>query len=573
MVLDRVTSGPRTATFKVALRTSTTLGTALAVIGLAVGGLVGLGESDIETATASVLVNPLDGNPFSTSGSGDNLINMVSEAELVKSDAVAGLVRKDLSSVGSNAEALGGLSVDVPPNSQIVQITYETRQKGQAALRAQAFAEDYLDYRRSRAEGLVTSQSDQVQRQIVTATEEQAALAARLAELRTGSAEASVAQTQLDAVTVQLNQLRGRASDVTLMPTNPGQVVTPAEVRPRGVLGSWIAYPAAGMIGGLLIALGVAVLRARLDNHIHHPDDIAILGHSLLGQVTWAESEQAVSALRGDAGREPTDGYRRLRVRLLTAEPRRPVVILIASGTGSGAGPVTAAPLLLTLAASRIETVLVDTVGTLDGLGSAGASSAAGLADVLADDGNPEAALQHVVPYGSVLHRGRSLGKDDLFMTHQMDHLMSALRKEAEVVIVTGGGIHESHTLALASACDVVVLEVVAGESTFTDLARASDDLSGITDKVLGVVLVEQQIDKGSAGPRGRFFRRRPSPGAAAVPGTTTDAPEPLPVRPATDAAPDGHLGENEAADATDDAGPVDTPSVTKPGRKARRRR
>ena len=192
------------------------------------------------------------------------------------------------------------------PNSQIVQITYETRQKGQAALRAQAFAEDYLDYRRSRAEGLVTSQSDQVQRQIVTATEEQAALAARLAELRhrlrRGERGPDPARCRHGAA-----QPAARAGLRTppSTPTNPGQVVTPAEVRPRGARGSWIAYPAAGMIGGLLIARGVAVLRARLDNHIHHPDDIAILGHSLSGQGTWAESEQAVSALRGDAGRSP----------------------------------------------------------------------------------------------------------------------------------------------------------------------------------------------------------------------------------------------------------------------------
>ncbi|MBR7743686.1 hypothetical protein KC207_10335 [Phycicoccus sp. BSK3Z-2] len=540
---NRGLSGPRSATLEVALRSSTRAAVVLALLGTLVGGLVGLRESDIETAGASVLVNPLDGNPFSTSGSGDDLINMVSESELVRSDAVATRVRDDLAASESSSDLLRGLTVDVPPNSQIVEITYETPEGGRSAALAQSFAEQYLAYRQNRAEDLATSQQEQIQQQIEDRLDEQATLATRLGGLEDGSADASVVQAQLDAVASQINQLRARAGDIDLVPTNPGQVVTPAEVQPRGLLGSWVAYPVAGLVGGLVLALGVALVRARLDNHIHHPDDVGILGHSLLAVVSAEESERIVASFEDDpTSTVLTENYRALRVNLLTATQQRPLVVLLATGSASDRTPTSALPLMLTLAASRLDAVLVDTVGALPSDESPLDARAPALSELLASEEPLDYTPHEVLPHGSLIRRGGALSIDDFFMTHRMETIMESLRDWSDVVVIAAGSIHDSKTRALASISDVVVVEAISGESTFTDLVRAGDDLSSAREKLLGVVLVEGVERRGSAVVRrpGRADETRGEGSAAVVRDRTSPTEDTHETRETPDATADG---------------------------------
>lgn len=507
-VANRGVLGPRAAALEIALRTSTVLAVVLVLVGMVLGGVVGLRESNVETARATILVNPLDGNPFSTSGSGDDLVNMVTESELVGSDAVSAKVKALLATPESSRALLQGLSVDVPPNSQIIEIGYETREKGQSVPRAQAFAEQFLAYRQDRTKSLVASQSQQIQQQVEARTKEQADLAAKVAKAADGSAASSALQAQLDSVSTQINQLRARAADTELVPVNPGQVVTPAAVRPKGIIGSWVAFPLAGMLAGLLAALATALIRARLDNRVHHPDDIAIMGHTLLGEVSHAESKHIETTLAtSPASATPTDSYRNLRVSLLTAEQRRPLVLLLATASSHASPPATAAPLMLAMAASRLDTVLVDTLGSVTRAAGSSNTPATGLSDILAADGDPAPALHEILPHGKVIRNGDPLSIDDLFMTPQMDSLMSLLRDQSDVVIVVAGSIHDSRTLALANACDVVVLEATTDDSTFADLRRTTDDMEAIGDKLLGVILVNRPSDhvRGS----GRSHRRR----------------------------------------------------------------
>src|SRR5699024_10528376 len=111
------------------------------------------------TAQASILIVPLDGNPFSASGSGDDLVNLQTEAQLVKSDAVAELVRKDLNSPVPLDVLRDGLTVSVPPNTQVLTVAYTSADRSIALARAQSFAESYLDYRHTRAESMIKSQA------------------------------------------------------------------------------------------------------------------------------------------------------------------------------------------------------------------------------------------------------------------------------------------------------------------------------------------------------------------------------------------------------------------------------
>ena len=88
MTDDQQTS-PRRAALVAALRRSAILILVLVATGTALGVAAGLRRAEDHTARASILVSPLDGNPFYPSGRGDDLINLETEAQLVTSDSVA----------------------------------------------------------------------------------------------------------------------------------------------------------------------------------------------------------------------------------------------------------------------------------------------------------------------------------------------------------------------------------------------------------------------------------------------------------------------------------------------------
>src|SRR3954471_24516535 len=88
-VTDDQQTSPRRAALVAALRRSAVLILVLAATGTALGVAAGLRRAEDHTARASILVSPLDGNPFNPNGRGDDLINLETEAKLVSSDSVA----------------------------------------------------------------------------------------------------------------------------------------------------------------------------------------------------------------------------------------------------------------------------------------------------------------------------------------------------------------------------------------------------------------------------------------------------------------------------------------------------
>src|SRR3954471_2009259 len=65
---------------------------ATTLVGVLLGFLVSTRLNVSSSATTSVLLNTLDGNPFSASTNGQQLINLETEAQALQSDAVAKMV-------------------------------------------------------------------------------------------------------------------------------------------------------------------------------------------------------------------------------------------------------------------------------------------------------------------------------------------------------------------------------------------------------------------------------------------------------------------------------------------------
>jgi uncharacterized protein involved in exopolysaccharide biosynthesis len=233
----------------------------LTVVGAVLGFAFGSRSAAKYTAEATVLVTPLTGNPYSPDGAGDDLINLETEAQLVTSDAVAQTVATDVRTSDLTA-LLEGLHVTVPPNTQILEVDYTSKDQSVARTRARSFANAYLDFRKSRADQVVSTKSTRIQDEIDTQTSQLDDLVKKQAAEKQ-AVRRSVLQKQINGATTQIGQLRTALTDVQTAAADPGQVITPAHVVSRSPQSTRVLFTAAGALVGLLIGLLVLVFRSR----------------------------------------------------------------------------------------------------------------------------------------------------------------------------------------------------------------------------------------------------------------------------------------------------------------------
>lgn len=517
----------RTAALNAALRRGLLLTIVLVIFGAVAGTLVGQRMSTVSTATATILVNPLDGNPFSTKGSGDDLINLETEAQLVRSDGVTSMVKEKEPTSESLDEIRSGLAVDVPANTQILKIAYSSRDATESLTRAQLFADQYLLYRENRAKELVANQTRRIEEQIDARTKEQTALAKQVGG-KPANSQTNVQRVQLEAVSTQINQLRARSAELQSTGTNPGLVVTPATIPPAGLLGSWLAYTLAGAFGGLMIAVGIALLRSRADNRIRHVDDISTAGQILLGEVPLRDvtTSQDLVHLGSSAQLALPESFKDLRVSLLTTEHRRPAVVVITTASVGEARPLVTAGLALATSASNLRTVVIEAVDSQ--LIDSSPENRGGLAAVLDGRTSLVDSLVPIRPHLDVLPSGDTLGVDDLFMAPEMRELINSLRETADLIFLVTSNVHDPRSKALVDLADSVILEAVQGVSSYRDLYRASTDYTLVAEKLLGVVYVSNVRSRGAATETATSIAQDPDESSSEAPYAQNSSPSTL---------------------------------------------
>lgn len=428
---------------------------ALALMFGVLGGMAGVAWGDRQErtteATAVILLNPTEGNPFSPDGStGADLVNLETEAQLVVSDEVGRLVgdRRD----GASPEVeLAGVKAKVPPNTQLIEITVADRSVEEALERAQAFAEVFLDYRRSRTETAVFDRGAAIKEQIQRQEDQLDAHVQALDDARPSSSEALLLQQQIIEVTAHLGQLRSQAAGIDAAPDDPGQVVTPATLDGTGPL----APRALGALLGLALGLGGGlawgVSRVRLAGWIRGPDDLPEGGPPVLAVLAPSPAE---------------DQLGRLRAGVLARSARRPLVIAVAAVKGEAATP---APLAGSLARANLEVVLVEV-----GEAPIADDPEPGLVELLRGEADADEVLQSRTKHLTVLGPGKEPeALEDLVVAPEMAVLVDDLGKRADVVILACPDSSTSRAQALAQLADIVLVEVSVGLATVDDVTTA----------------------------------------------------------------------------------------------------
>jgi capsular polysaccharide biosynthesis protein/Mrp family chromosome partitioning ATPase len=247
----------------------------LTAVGLLAGTAVALLSPTVYESATSVLVLPTgleDAN--ATGGRTHGTVNLDTEAQLVTSTAVAGRARV-LLHTGTPAAALANrVSVSVPPNSTVLDITYSAPTAAAAQAGSHAFAAAYLanrgDSATSAAAGRATALRTQIQ-QVTVALQQ---LAGRIAGLPAGSAERVYLDSQRANLANQLNALTDGLNTLTTTTITAGRIISDAPRPHTPTSPSLPVDAAAGLLTGLLAGLAAALLYGRLDRRVRRAGDL-----------------------------------------------------------------------------------------------------------------------------------------------------------------------------------------------------------------------------------------------------------------------------------------------------------
>ncbi|MGB3763290.1 MAG: hypothetical protein WA966_08705 [Ornithinimicrobium sp.] len=429
-------------------RTTVVAGGLLLTLLLATAGyILGASRSSDVRAEAVVLVTPLVGNPFSPDGQGEDLLNLQSEAQLVNSDAVATLVARRGGTAPTPEGLLEGLSVEVPPNTQILTIAYSAADAGVASERAQAFATEYLRFRQERAEALLAGRSAGVEGQIEEQNRRLRQLVAQRSSAQTDSRR-QLLSTRIDAASAQIAALRGQLAQLAVGSIDPGQVVTPASATsvssapPLALAGALL-----GAIVGALVAL-LAVRRWWGPRPVRRKDDLLQWGLPVIAEVDADPAAEGAGA--------PVDDLRDLRAWILAemaADSGSTLVVLspLLHGRARSAEALGAV-----MAHAAVRTIVVQLAAE-----SRGDEGSHGLAALLRHDLDLDQVLVAadddlwLLPHGD-----RAEGGGELAATPGLRRVLDECAARADLVVVAGPPLHGPEGIALVERADLLLVEV-----------------------------------------------------------------------------------------------------------------
>ena len=455
-------------------------------------------KSESYTSTASILLSPAPGNPLTVdtaSGSTIQLtVAMQTEAELVRAPTIREMVADTLGRVAPQETEV--LSVTVPSNTQMLDISFTSDDPQVAQEAADAFAQGYLDYRAGRAEQNQESRISALQEQLAEADESLRRAAADAAE----AGALSYASREVDLLVDRIARLSNNLSLAESVSTSPGSVLNPAEVPERSDgLPNVVLLLALGFMGLLFGVLATMLLEWRRDL-IRDSDEPENLGVPVFASIA---GPAGTSALAPDADEAAHEAFRQLRAGVI-ANGARPHVLAVTALDLDGSAAV-ATNVAIVLAEARFSVLLVAADprdhGVEDLLGleprrglSEAVRSMAPVREVLVEERGV-----HVLTTGLEPFWVSDLGAGPEFRA-----LVQEWRSEFDYVVLSAAPTGTADGDAVVSVADSVLLVLRAQTTTRARLLAALERFRRLRIDTMGAVKVS-----GRGRPSGRKTRDR----------------------------------------------------------------
>jgi capsular polysaccharide biosynthesis protein len=516
------------------------------------------------TATATVNVTSTGTAPGQNGavagGRTSGAINLDTEAQFVQSSTVAGIAAHAMHSPLTAAALQKHISVAVPANSSVLQISCQAASADQAAACANAFAFAYLQNRNASAAAATKAALRTIQDQLGTLQKTIAHLTFQSSLLPLNSTQRASDQAQLQTATSQLHALASQSAALTAQGAAPtgGSIISKASPPAKPSSPKKLLALPSGLLAGLIVGLIAAFTWDRRDTRVKDPREIERSGVPALLSLSRKDLDRAALVpARSAAGLEFTELARYVAAALGNGNR------LVVAGTVTGRGTsVVAANLAVALARTHEAVILVSPSrqGTpeLLGLPEARWLGAQGIADVAS--GAMSLAQSAQQPPGCPGLQVIILGAGMSDLPHeQTRQLAEQLRASADYVIVEapqpGPG---TDSFAVAEFSDAALLAVEILHSRHPDLQDCIQRLSRLGIKVIGAAAVPR-LRRASRPARGREgvelpgrWHRASARGAeqpAEAPGARAGWPKPAGAGDAADSAALSAPGHAEAAD------------------------
>jgi capsular polysaccharide biosynthesis protein len=500
----------------------------LACVGIVVAGAYIARSPKGYTATATVNVTATGISQSQggavAGGRTSGAVNLDTEVQIVQSSSVAAIAASDLHSSLTPQDLVKNISVAVPANSSVLQISCTSRSAQQSAACANAFAAAYLTNRTATATNTDNAELKTIRNQLTALEKRTAQLSIQSRSLPVNSPQRASAQAQLQTAASQLRALANQSAALSASgaAASGGSIITKAT--PPGAPSSpkkKIILPS-GLLAGLLIGLVVAFAWDKRDTRIQDSGSLGHLGAPVLVALSAKDLDgQTLADPRSRAGQDFSELARSTTASL--GEDHH--LVLVAGASAGAAASVAAANLAAAL--TRIHSAVI--------LVCAGGSGATGLlgvpesrrldrraaAELAAGELSVDAlALQ---PAGFPGLRLVVLAEE----LHDLHHkeaqvLAEQLRDYADYTVVEApAGSAGPDSLALAEYCAAAVVAVEVSATRREDVEESVQRITRLGPPVLGLVAVPRLRPAAQVrGPHlpfsGSVRLRKPAPDAVA---------------------------------------------------------
>lgn len=289
-------------------------------------------------------------------------------------------------------------------------------------------------------------------------------------------------------------------SPVKLTVTHPAKVPA-APVEPRIQL-----HLGLGLVAGLIISIGLAVLRDMLDNTVKNEAELSRLADlPVLGMVPW-DKAAAISPLsfRADPHGGRAESFRQVRTNLQYIDVDHPPGVIAVTSALPGEGKTHAAlNLAFAIAETGQRVCLIEADLRRPTLGRAlGVVGEVGLTSVLTGQADIASVVQAVGDKLGVITSGQiPPNPSELLDSDAFRSTLGEVRDMTDVVVIdTAPLLPVADGAQIAALADATLLAVRANKTTREQLARALATLRNVAVKPVGTVLWMTAHNRGSTG-------------------------------------------------------------------------
>lgn len=476
---------PATQTTRLHVRTSLYAHRVLIALSAVIGIFAGVAVTALlptsYSATASVLVQPLDGNPYAPNAQGSDLTNLETEAQVVASDVIANDVKQALLKAQMPANTRKNLRVGVAPNTQIVQVTYAGQDSDAVEATALQYATSYLDFRTARRDAFIDSKRDAIVVRIDALSED-------LKKFRREERDAD--DPEVRSVGAQQTNLRLQLAGLDTADSNPGEIIATPRAARAGLSIPWQLGALAGLLLGLATGAIIALILERRSELLRTVDDIEHLGVAVLGSHADPDADDPGPVENGET---PYD-VANLAGTILNRRAEAPATVAVSSLSGGSSVSAFVNDLANVLSHGREGVLLIDAASEIP-------TRAAGFSEVLAGTSELKAALVKRVrgkPVDPVarLKIGKNPAKGfSLYSTSRMSDALEAASEHYNWVLMESPSSDLTSGRAVVGACRYWIPIVELGVASREDLERGLAWARTTGVETLGVVAVDSPLN------------------------------------------------------------------------------